>query len=50
MQDVLCVLLECVRMRIIYDNEKVIDIAGYPDKYPFDNKERDIDLLNRIYT
>ena len=44
------VFLECVRMKIIYDKEKVIDIAGYPDKYPFDNKERDIDLLNRIYT
>ena len=45
----LSLLLECVRMKIIYDKDKVIDIEGYIGDGIY-TKEEDIDRLNRIYT
>jgi hypothetical protein len=38
-------------MRIIYDEKgNVTDIKDYPNDRIFNNKARDVDLLNRIYT
>ena len=38
-------------MKIIYDIDgNVIDIKDYPNDRILNNKARDIDLLNRIYT
>ena len=38
-------------MEIIEDkNHTVVDILGYPEQYPYGDKENQIDILNRIYT
>jgi len=36
-------------MKIIYDKDKVIDIEEYPNDEVFDDKEKDIERLNKIY-
>lgn len=41
--------LEYVRLKIIYDKDKVVDIEEYPNDGEFNNKQEDIDRLNRIY-
>ena len=39
-------------MKIIFaeDKETVIDIKGYPNKWPYTDKQEDINILNRQYT
>ena len=36
-------------MKIVYDEDKVIDIEEYPNDEVFDDKQKDIDRLNKIY-
>ena len=36
-------------MEIIFKDDKVVDIKGYPTGWPYD-KEKDIQILNRQYT
>ncbi len=43
------VLCEVI-MKIIYDKDKVVDIEEYPNDGEFNNKQEDINRLNRIYT